>query len=132
MTNEIDWTEAQTGTKPLVADDATERANVVENFMAGKPTYGPDSKAAPQAPQRDPLDMGSMWNDSEGYVGATIEKIASLAALKADPTHGDAGTGSPFKGGTNTDAAWTAGRYITLADGSKAHWDGSAWQAGAV
>lgn len=26
--------------------------------------------------------------------------------------------------------AWTAGQYITLRDGSKAHWDGDSWEAG--
>lgn len=28
--------------------------------------------------------------------------------------------------------AWTTGQYVTLGDGTKAHWDGSAWAAGAA
>jgi hypothetical protein len=49
---------------------------------------------------------------------------ANLAALKAHPVIGDAGTSAPT-------AAWTGGTYILLGDSSQAHWDGSAWLVGA-
>lgn len=47
---------------------------------------------------------------------------ANLAALKADPVVGDAGTNKPS-------AAWTTGQSVNLASGS-AHWDGTAWVTG--
>jgi hypothetical protein len=28
-------------------------------------------------------------------------------------------------------AAWTAGQYVRLANGTTAHWDGDSWEAGA-
>ena len=58
--------------------------------------------------------------------------LADLAALKADATYGDAGTGAPYNGGTNTDSAFMTGQFITLSDASKANWSGTAWLAGAA
>ncbi len=55
--------------------------------------------------------------------GCTIP--ANLAALKADPVVGDAGTAKPS-------AAWTEGQYVALGDASQASWDGTAWVSGAV
>ena len=49
---------------------------------------------------------------------------ADLTALKANSVVGDAALS-----GT---AAWTSTQYVTLADGSQAHWDGSAWVTGAA
>lgn len=46
-----------------------------------------------------------------------------LAALKADPVVGDAGSSKPG-------AAWTTGQYIVLGDSSQAHWNGTAWVTG--
>jgi hypothetical protein len=54
--------------------------------------------------------------------GATVP--ANLAALKADPVVGDAGTNKPS-------AAWTTGQSVLLGTGS-AHWDGTAWITGAA
>jgi hypothetical protein len=54
--------------------------------------------------------------------GATAP--ANLAALKADPVVGDAGSNKPS-------AAWTTGQSVLLGTGS-AHWDGTAWVAGAT
>jgi hypothetical protein len=52
---------------------------------------------------------------------------ADLAALKADAVVGDSAWS------TATKPAWsTSGDYITLGDGSQAHWDGSNWVTGAV
>jgi hypothetical protein len=47
---------------------------------------------------------------------------ANLAALKADPVVGDAGSNKPS-------AAWTTGQSVVLGTGS-AHWDGTAWLTG--
>jgi len=44
---------------------------------------------------------------------------ADLAALQA-------------LGPLGNSAPWTAGQYVLLADGSQAHWDGTAWVAGSV
>lgn len=49
----------------------------------------------------------------------------NLAALKADPVVGDAGTSKPG-------ATWTAGQYVVLGDASNAYWTGTAWSAGKV
>lgn len=49
---------------------------------------------------------------------------ADLAALKAHAVIGDTGTAKPG-------AAFGAGEFITLGDGSKANFSGSAWVAGA-
>lgn len=49
---------------------------------------------------------------------------ANLAALKADPVVGDAGTSKPG-------ATWTTGQYVVLGDASQAHWNGTAWAVGA-
>ena len=87
--------------------------------LAGKPNITPGT--AVPAP---PLDLTSQ------YPGAAA--LADLAALKADAAHGDAGTGAPYNGGTNTDAAFSTGQYITLGDASKANWSGTAWLAGAA
>lgn len=47
---------------------------------------------------------------------------ATLAALQAHPAVGTTGmTGK---------ATWTTGQFVNLGDGSKAHWDGSAWVTG--
>jgi hypothetical protein len=50
---------------------------------------------------------------------------ANLAALKADPVVGDAGTSKPS-------TAWTTGQHVLLGDASQAHWDGTAWVVGAA
>jgi hypothetical protein len=48
---------------------------------------------------------------------------ADLAALKADPVVGDAGSAMPGP-------AWGGGEWVQLGDGSHAHWDGTMWVAG--
>jgi len=53
--------------------------------------------------------------------GATLP--ANLAALKADPVVGDAGSAKPV-------AAWTTGQFVALGDATHAFWDGTAWQVG--
>ena len=50
---------------------------------------------------------------------------ADLAALKAAALQPGGATAVPA-------TAWNAGEFVTLHDGSKAHWDGSAWAAGAA
>jgi hypothetical protein len=49
---------------------------------------------------------------------------ADLAALKADPVVGDAGSAKPAA------TPWTTGQYVDLGDASKASWGGTAWAAG--
>ena len=55
--------------------------------------------------------------------------ITDLAALKADPVSGDAGTGKPANGAAANDPAYPANYRVRLADGSYATWDGTAWVA---
>jgi len=54
---------------------------------------------------------------------ATAAAFADLATLKADGTSGD---------GHYTGAAFTAGQYITLVDGSKTHYAAGVWAADAA
>jgi hypothetical protein len=55
---------------------------------------------------------------------------ATVAALKADPVHGDTGTGKPANGAAANDPAFDPGQYVNLGAGVHAYWDGNAWQAG--
>lgn len=55
---------------------------------------------------------------------ATAVPPADLTTLKADAVIGDAGSAKP--------AAFTAGQYLVLADGSRVHYSGTAWVAGAA
>lgn len=48
---------------------------------------------------------------------------ANLAALKADPVIGDAGTSKPS-------AAWTTGQHVITGDANHQHWSGTAWVTG--
>lgn len=88
--------------------------------LASKPNITVPAAAIPP----DPNDL------SGNYPGIT--SMADLATLKADATLGDTGTGAPYNGGTGTEAAFTAGQYVTLDDASQANWDGTNWQAGAM
>jgi hypothetical protein len=121
ITNEVDWNEARGTTVPLAAEDATERAHVIENFMAGKPTYGPDSKAATMVAPT-PVDKNSAYPKA-----ATL---ADLAALKADPQIGDA----PSAGQNPGNRPFNPGEFVATADGAKAYWVNGfvGWAAGAA
>jgi hypothetical protein len=48
--NLTDFAAAETVVKPIVAEQATARAATVTNFMAGKPTYGPESQTVVAPP----------------------------------------------------------------------------------
>lgn len=53
----------------------------------------------------------------------TGDRPENLAVLKADPEVGDSGTNKPG-------AAWTAGQYVVLGNGTEANWNGTAWVTG--
>lgn len=63
----------------------------------------------------DPLDQS-------GIVGFDTFSFATLAALKADATNGD--------GNTPAGGAHTAGEYVVLGNGTRAHYTSAAWFAG--
>lgn len=65
---------------------------------------------------RDPLNIS---NDSADFAAAAA--FADLVTLQADNTYGD---------GNFSGRAMTAGEYIVLGDGSKAHYKAGAWAAG--
>jgi hypothetical protein len=60
--------------------------------------------------------------------GATAGIPATLTPANSYPPEdlADAATGFTATPGT----AWTTGQYVTLGDGSKANWNGTAWEAG--
>jgi hypothetical protein len=116
VSNVADWNEARGVTTPLAAEDATERAHVVENFMAGKPTYDGTSKA--------------VGLDDTAIIAAAATH-ATLASLQADPVFGDSGTGRPNGGTGDVDPKWGSGRFALLSDGvTKVHWAGFGWMMG--
>jgi len=84
----------------------------------------PPSLFVPPVPPVVPVTSVSAGSPGAFAPGnATIP--ATLAALRADPVVGNAGTAKPT-------AAWTAGQYVIVGDASHAYWDGLAWQAGSA
>ena len=81
-----------------------------------------DLQAMPEAPT-PPALTGVQAGTPGTFVPLAALPPTDLAALKADVNVGD----SAYSG-----AAWTTGQYVELGDDSLAHWDGSAWAAGAA
>lgn len=85
-------------------------------------TFGPAARSAysplkrriygAAAPVSNPLDLSS-----------SVGSFADLSTLKSDGTKGD---------GNYTGSDFSSGQYITLGDGSKAHYGSNAWTAGAA
>lgn len=77
---------------------------------------------APPAPSCGASELGVP------ATGATAGTPADLTPANSYPPEdlADAQTGFTATPGT----AWTAGQYVVLADGTEAHWDGTAWVAG--
>lgn len=72
---------------------------------------------------------------------ATLEYNPSMASGATAGTPGDftpEGSHAPYDlaglGGVTADpdTAWTTGQHVVLGDGSQAHWNGTAWAAGAA
>ena len=96
----------------------------------------------------DPLMVGgdevkkNMWSDFEwDCVGEPVLGAATPATGATAGTPGGwtpAGSVPPATVAELTSStitaspatAWTTGQYVTVADGSKAHWDAAAWTAG--
>jgi len=60
--------------------------------------------------------------------GATAGTPATLAPANSYPPEDLADAATGFAATPTT--AWTSGQYVTLGDGSTAHWSGTAWVAG--
>jgi len=88
--------------------------------LVGAPVYTYGGTTPPVTVAITGVTAGSPGSFQPG--NATLP--ANLAALKADPVVGDAGSAKPT-------AAWTTGQSVNLASGS-AHWGGSAWATGAA
>jgi hypothetical protein len=72
-----------------------------------------------------PIDITGVTAGKPGsFVPGNADLPASLAALKAHAVVGDAGTSKPT-------VAWLNGEYVVLGDRTHAHWNGTAWAAGA-
>jgi hypothetical protein len=75
------------------------------------------------------IDMSQPgWsNNGPAATGATAGAPGAWTPALADTpnsfTKMDTITASPL-------TAWTPGQYVTLGDGSEAHWSGAAWQSG--
>jgi hypothetical protein len=72
-------------------------------------------------------------NDGATALGvpATGTTAGTPATLTPANSYAPADLTDAETGFTATPAtAWTSGQYVTLGDGSKAHWDGTAWVAG--
>lgn len=90
------------------------------------PRYKHDPKASPSlagAVVTPPAITGVAAGTPGSFSPAEALPPADLAALKIHPVVGESGTAKPG-------AAWTTGQFVNLGTGT-AHWDGSAWVAGA-
>lgn len=81
-----------------------------------------DPQPMPDAPT-PPAITGVQAGTPGNFIPLAATPPADLATLKADPNVGDSAYSGP---------AWTTGQYVVLGDDSNAHWDGSAWAAGAA
>jgi hypothetical protein len=118
VTNVADWNGARGTTVPLAAEDATERAHVIENFMAGKPTYGPDSKVGGGSnifTRPVEVDVTSRYPGIE---------LLSLSNVNTSPVYGISGSAQPI------DVMATPGEFVLLADGQKMHYTKYGWVKG--
>ena len=87
-----------------------------QDFEAGL-VYNPNA-ANPEGDSPEDGASGATAGTPGTFTPAGAEAPADLAALSdvtASPT-----------------TAWTTGQHVVLGDGSQAHWDGSAWAAGAA
>lgn len=111
-TNHEEWHDAITPMKDVAAAEHARRADTVADFLAGKSTYGDNH-------QPDPVAATGATAGAPGAftpTGATTPAdLAALTGITADPA-----------------TAWTTGQHVVLGDASQAHWNGTAWAAGAA
>lgn len=112
ITHESEWQAARTAMSFPVATNYTERTRTFNMMAAGYPMYATDANKG----SADPLDLS--WETFGNSPPPT-----SLATLQASGSWGTtAWTGKP---------SYTTGQFVLLGDASKAHWNGTAWAAGA-
>jgi hypothetical protein len=116
ITNDEVWDEAAAAMLPLVTEGDARRKDTIADFLAGKPTYGGDHHL-PDPPPVIPA-TGATAGAPGAFTPSGAEVPANLAARTGI-------TASPA-------TAWTAGQHVVLGDASQAHWNGTAWAAGAA
>lgn len=98
------------------ATEAQKAAGIIDRLIPS--TVKPKAAGGTQTQTGTGAGGGGGNANDLGATNTAAEAAADLAALAnvvAKPT-----------------TAWTTGQFVTLKDGSKAHWDGNAWQAGAA
>ena len=74
------------------------------------PEPSDDCIASGPAPTGATAGIPGVWTPTDAYAASTL---AEMSGITASPS-----------------TAWTTGQYMLLDDGSKAHWNGTAWAAG--
>lgn len=86
----------------------------VQLTTVAPPTPGCTCTASGPAPTGATAGTPGTWTPVDSYPEADLTSLIA-AAITASPT-----------------TAWTTGQYVLLQDGSQAHWNGTAWVAGAA
>jgi hypothetical protein len=94
-------------------DASLQAPKVTGNFRAADSWEGPENHDETASAFR------SIVGGTPARFPSSVTLPRDLAALQA-------------KGAPTNAAAWTAGQYVEIADHVKAHWNGSAWVAGAA
>lgn len=112
ITNDEVWDEAVAAMTPLGNALDVRRKDTVADFLAGKPTYGDN-----HVPDTPPALTGATAGTPGSLTpaGAVAANLAALTGKTASPT-----------------TVWTTGQNVVLGDASLAHWNGTAWAAGAA
>lgn len=84
----------------------------------------PPSLFVPPAPPVIPV-TGVTAGAPGAFAPGNATLPADIAAVRADPVVGTAGTSKPG-------AAWLTGEYVVLGNASHAYWDGATWQTGSA
>lgn len=116
------------GGKVIIARSVADASRLAAATYPGDPLDRSIVGAAPASA------MYGAWDDDNAASGVTAPAAPQLnltatnaaAAAAADFA---ALAGPPIVAATPV-TPWTTGQYVTLDDGSKAHWNGSAWVAG--
>jgi hypothetical protein len=122
-------TKAEPAPGPAV-DEALERPREGAEVRTEPPPGWSNGDTTPVVfPQSPGVDMSvpGFSNNGPASTGATAGAPGAWTPANSDPPNKfqsmDTITASPA-------TAWTVGQYVTLGDGSLAHWAGAAWASG--
>lgn len=112
------------GPYDVVLDDADDPSPLLEPITDANHVHVQLTEVAPPSPSENCIASGTRSTTGVAGIPGTYTPSGSYSRTSfADLTVSPTLIASP-----NT--AWTTGQYILLGDGSKAHWNASAWVAG--